>query len=187
MTDGAERQVRWRALIPALVFLLVAGLFLVAVFGGDPSRVPSPLIGRGVPDFDLPAVEGLAVPGLSSDDFGQGQAVVVNVWASWCVPCRQEHAVLSALKTRTDAPLYGLNYKDTAESARSFLSELGNPFDRIGADHKGRVAIDWGVYGVPETYVIDGKGRIAYKHVGPLTMGMIDTEILPALKAASVP
>tara|TARA_R110000824_G_scaffold118960_10_gene271787 strand:- start:41276 stop:41839 length:564 start_codon:yes stop_codon:yes gene_type:complete len=187
MTNGAERQVRWRALIPAVVFMAVAGLFLVAVFGGDPSRVPSPLIGRDVPEFDLPPVAGLDMPGLSSRDFGQGQAVIVNVWASWCVPCRQEHAVLSELRTRTDAPLYGLNYKDTGESARRFLSELGNPFDRIGVDAKGRVAIDWGVYGVPETYVIDGNGRIAFKHVGPLTPDMINTEILPALKAASVP
>jgi cytochrome c biogenesis protein CcmG/thiol:disulfide interchange protein DsbE len=103
------------------------------------------------------------------------------------VPCRDEHEVLNELRKMTDAPIYGLNYKDTGEGARSFMAELGNPFARIGADSSGRVAIDWGVYGVPETYVVDGKGYIAYKHVGPLTPEIVDQEILPALRAASVP
>jgi cytochrome c biogenesis protein CcmG/thiol:disulfide interchange protein DsbE len=181
------RNIRWGALAPAAVFLALAGFFLVAVFRGDPSLVPSPLIGREVPQFSLPGIGGVDRPGLSTSDFGQGQPVIVNVWASWCVPCRDEHQVLESLKRLTTAPIYGLNYKDTAEGARSFLEELGNPFTRIGADTKGRVAIDWGVYGVPETYIVDGKGHIAYKHVGPLTPEIIDAEILPLLRAASVP
>ena len=180
-------NVRWGALVPAAVFLVMAGLFLVAVFRGDPSRVPSALIGRNVPEFSLPPIPDVDRPGLATSDFGGGQPVIVNVWASWCVPCRDEYPVLSALKRMTKAPIYGLNYKDSAEGARGFLEELGNPFTRIGADTKGRVSIDWGVYGVPETYIVDGKGHIAYKHVGPLTPEVVDSEILPLLRTASVP
>jgi len=175
---------RFAALIPAGLFVVLAGFFLVAIFRGDPSRVPSALIGRYVPAFSLDAVEGLDRPGMASTDFGQGKPIVVNVFASWCVPCREEHPVLMELKAVAGVPIYGLNYKDSPEAARRFLGELGNPFDRVGADPKGRVSIDWGVYGVPETYIIDGKGRIAYKHVGPLTPDLIDGEILPALRAA---
>lgn len=180
-------SVRWGALIPAALFLVIAGLFLVGVFRGDGALVPSPLIGRAVPEFSLSAIAGVDLPGFSSSDFGQGKSVIVNVWASWCVPCRDEHRVLSALKIKTDAAIFGLNYKDTSEGASQFLSELGNPFTRLGADTSGRVGIDWGVYGVPETYIVDGKGRIVYKHVGPLTMQIVDDEVLPALRAASAP
>ena len=183
----SRQTIRWGVLIPVVVFLIVAGLFLVAVFRGDTSLVPSPLIGRHVPAFSLPAIEGTGLPGFADTDLGQGKPVIVNVWASWCVPCRDEHAVLSALKDKTDTAIFGLNYKDTGEGARQFLSELGNPFTRLGADTSGRVGIDWGVYGVPETYIVDGKGRIAYKHVGPLTMQIVNDELLPALRAASAP
>ncbi|MGB3808688.1 MAG: DsbE family thiol:disulfide interchange protein [Parvibaculum sp.] len=176
---------RLRALIPAGLFLIFATLFLIAVFRGDPSRVPSALIGRYVPTFSLPPVEGLGLPGLSDADFGKGEPVIVNVWASWCVPCREEHSVLTELKGLTTSPIYGINYKDAPDAARRFLGELGNPFTRVGADAKGRTSIDWGVYGVPETYIVDGKGRIAYKHVGPLTPKIVDAEILPALRAAT--
>ncbi|MGV8997759.1 MAG: DsbE family thiol:disulfide interchange protein [Parvibaculaceae bacterium] len=182
-----RQSVRWGALIPAITFLAVAGLFLIAVFRGDASLVPSPLIGRQVPVFSLPAIEGVGLSGFADTDLGKGKPVIVNVWASWCVPCREEHAVLTALKAKTDVAIFGLNYKDTGEGARQFLSELGNPFARLGADASGRVGIDWGVYGVPETYIVDGKGRIAYKHVGPLTMQIVDDELLPALRAASAP
>lgn len=177
---------RLAALIPAGIFLLVAGFFLVAVFRGDPSRVPSALIGRYVPDFTLAPVEGLDRPGLSKGDFGGGTPAIVNVFASWCVPCREEHPVLVELRKLTSAPLYGINYKDDPEAARRFLGELGDPFARVGADPTGRTSIDWGVYGVPETYIVDGRGRIAYKHVGPLTPKIVDDEILPALKSAQV-
>lgn len=176
---------RLGALVPAGLFLVIAGFFLVAIFHGDPSRVPSALIGRYVPPFSLPPVAGLDRPGVGTGDFGKGTPVVVNVWASWCVPCREEHAVLMELKGLTTAPLYGINYKDDGEAARRFLGELGDPFTRIGADASGRTSIDWGVYGVPETYIVDGHGRIAYKHVGPLTPKIIDDEILPAIKGAA--
>jgi cytochrome c biogenesis protein CcmG/thiol:disulfide interchange protein DsbE len=186
-SSSDRRSFRWGALIPAAAFFLVAGFFLVAVFRGDPSTVPSPLIGRAIPEFSLPAIDGVDRPGMATSDFAQGKPVIVNVWASWCIPCREEHAVLSELKKMTDVPIYGLNYKDSAEGAQQFLAELGNPFARIGADAKGRVGLDWGVYGVPETYVVDGHGHIAYKHVGPLTPEIVDGEILPALRSVSHP
>lgn len=174
------------ALIPAAVFFVLAGFFLVALFSGDPSRVPSALIGREVPVFDLPKVDGLPQPGLGDGDLRDGRASIVNVWASWCVPCREEMPMLVDFrKNHPDVPLYGINYKDDPRAARRFLMELGDPFDRIGADAKGQTSIDWGVYGVPETYVVDGKGRIALKHVGPLTPESIENDILPALRAAT--
>jgi cytochrome c biogenesis protein CcmG/thiol:disulfide interchange protein DsbE len=173
------------ALLPVIFFLVVAGVFYAAIYrGGDPSQVPSALIGRYVPEFDLAAVEGLDRPGLGTADFGQGGPVIVNVWASWCVPCRTEMPLLVELQRVADVPLYGINYKDDPAAARRFLAELGNPFERIGKDATGRAAIDWGVYGVPETYIVDGKGRIALKHVGALTPEAIAEEILPALRAA---
>ena len=172
------------ALLLWRLFLLLAGLFFAALYRGDPSRVSSALIGRYVPEFELPPVEGIDRPGLSSGDFGKGEPVIVNVWASWCVPCRDEMPLLIELGRVSRAPLFGLNYKDDPAAARRFLAELGNPFARIGKDATGRAAIDWGVYGVPETYIVDGNGRIALKHVGPLTPQAIAEEILPALKEA---
>jgi cytochrome c biogenesis protein CcmG/thiol:disulfide interchange protein DsbE len=173
------------AVLPVLVFLLLAGIFYAAIFhGGDPSEVPSALIGRYVPEFELPPVDGLDRPGLSSADFGEGSPAIVNVWASWCVPCRTEMPLLVELASVAGVPLHGINYKDDPAAARRFLAELGNPFDRIGKDATGRAAIDWGVYGVPETYVIDKNGRIALKHVGPLTPDAIADQLLPALRAA---
>jgi cytochrome c biogenesis protein CcmG/thiol:disulfide interchange protein DsbE len=109
---------------------------------------------------------------------------VVNVFASWCIPCRDEHAVLTALKQASGVRLFGINQKDAPENAAAFLSELGNPYDAIGADANGRVSIDWGVYGVPETFVVDAKGVIRFKHVGPLSMEDIEAEMLPAVARA---
>ncbi|MDO8837715.1 MAG: DsbE family thiol:disulfide interchange protein [Parvibaculum sp.] len=175
---------RLAALVPVALFLLLAGFFFVAIYRGDPSRVPSALIGRYVPEFELPAVPGLDQPGLATADFGTGTPVIVNVWGSWCVPCRVEMPLLVELRRVADVPLYGINYKDDPAAARRFLAELGNPFDRIGRDQTGRASIEWGVYGVPETYVIDGNGRIALKHVGAVTPEAIAEQILPALQAA---
>ncbi|MEQ8379784.1 DsbE family thiol:disulfide interchange protein [Parvibaculum sp.] len=173
------------AVLPVILFLLLAGLFYAAIYrGDDPSEVPSALIGRYVPEFELRPVEGLDRPGLSDADFAKGKPVIVNVWASWCVPCRSEMPLLVELRRVAGVPFYGINYKDEPAAARRFLAELGNPFDRIGRDAQGRAAIDWGVYGVPETYVVDGNGRIAFKHVGPLTPEAIADDILPALRAA---
>jgi cytochrome c biogenesis protein CcmG/thiol:disulfide interchange protein DsbE len=172
--------------LPLIITVSLGVLFLVALRSGDPSRLPSVLIGKPVPEFDLPAVEGIAqtgktTPGFSSADLATGEVSIVNVWASWCGPCIQEHPLLVDLKEQHGLRLMGINYKDEPEAAQRFLTRLGNPFDALGADTSGRVAIDWGVYGVPETYVVDGKGEIVYKHVGPLTAEKIEGELLPVV------
>jgi len=172
-----------RALFIPLGFVAFAGILLFAILrGGDASIVPSALIGRPVPAFDLPALAGIDVPGLTTSDFANGEVIVLNVWASWCVPCRAEHPVLQRLVSREGVTLYGINYKDDAGAAARFLRQLGNPFARIGADESGRVGLDWGVYGVPETYIVDGEGRIAYKHVGALTPDAMEKRFLPAFR-----
>ena len=139
-------------------------------------RLPSALIGQSVPEFSLPSVGGQE-PGLSSADL-RGKVSLVNVWASWCVPCRTEMPLLVELAEAGTVDVYGINYKDRPEAALSFLEELGNPYTRIGADD-GRVSVDWGVYGVPETFIIDAQGRIAYKHIGPFDERSLEEEILP--------
>jgi cytochrome c biogenesis protein CcmG/thiol:disulfide interchange protein DsbE len=172
---GTERagSRRWLLAIPLLAFAALALLFFARLQSGDPSKLPSALIGRPVPAFTLPAVAGLqrdgvALPGLDSEAL-KGRVTVVNVWASWCAPCRDEHPVLMDLAKMQGVRLVGINYKDQPENARRFLGALGNPFSAVGADTAGRAAIDWGVYGVPETFIVDARGAIAYKHVGPLT------------------
>ena len=176
--------------LPLALFALLALVFLVRLFAGDASRIPSALIGRPAPAFDLPALEGLAgVPGLSTEDLHKGHVSLVNVFASWCGPCRQEHAVLmaiagdAALKAK-GVELYGLSYKDEAAKALGFLEEGGNPFARVGVDPAGRTAIDFGVYVVPETFVIKGDGTIAYRFVGPLTPSAAATTLIPEIKKA---
>jgi cytochrome c biogenesis protein CcmG/thiol:disulfide interchange protein DsbE len=165
-------------LMPVLVFAGV-GIGLALGLTRDPSILPSALIGKPMPEFDLPPVEGVDRPGLSSADL-KGQVVLVNVFASWCVPCRAEHPLLMRLADQGIA-IYGINYKDKPGQIDAWLGELGDPFRRIGADQSGRVAIDWGVYGVPETFVIDAKGRIRQKFVGPLMPQDVDQTLLPML------
>ena len=166
---------------------LVALVALIAVFAlnidRDPTLVHSVLIDKPAPDFTLPAVAGLGLPGFNTAKL-KGQVTVVNVFASWCIPCRDEHPVLETLKRETDIPIYGINQKDAAENAKAFLAELGNPYDAVGADGDGRTSIDWGVYGVPETFIVDARGVIRFKHTGPLAMEDIDKEIVPALARA---
>lgn len=176
-------------ILPLAVFGIMAAFFIVALQSGDPSRLPSALIGKPVPEFTLGPVEGLGeigatTPGFRSADLANGEVSVVNVWASWCAPCIQEHPNLIALKQQQNLRLIGINYKDEPVAARRFLQRLGNPFDAIGADRSGRVSIDWGVYGVPETYVVDGKGQIVLKLVGPLTQEVIKAKLLPAVDKA---
>lgn len=174
------------ALIPLLLFAALASLFWFALQGGDPSRLPSALIGKPVPAFTLPPLQGLAedgmdIKGFTAEDLAGGKPTIVNVFASWCVPCQEEHPVLMALAKRPGVRLYGINYKDDAASARRFLNRHGNPFQRVGVDRSGRVGIDFGVYGVPETYVIAGDGKIAFRHVGPLTEQDVTQKLLPLL------
>lgn len=188
----ASRKPRLRLLVllPLIVFGGLAALFFTRLVEGDPSRVPSALIGRAVPAFDLPPLEGLsrdgaAVPGLATADLKAGKVMLVNVWASWCGPCRQEHPLLVQLAKDSRVEVVGINYKDTPENARRFLGALGNPFSRVGADINGRVGIDWGVYGVPETFVVAGDGTIRHKHIGPLTPEALATTFAAAIAEAS--
>jgi cytochrome c biogenesis protein CcmG, thiol:disulfide interchange protein DsbE len=171
--ERPAQRLRLLFLLPGLVFAGLALLFLMRLFAGDPSQVPSALIGRPVPTFALAPLDGLVregrpVPGLSSQDL-KGGVTVVNVWASWCVPCRQEHPLLMELAKEPSIRVVGINYKDNPENARRFLGALGNPFQAVGVDASGRTAIDWGVYGVPETFVVSPDGTIRYKQIGPLT------------------
>ena len=173
-------------LLPAMIFAIVAGYFL---WGLDPQRdpreVPSVMIDKGVPDFDLPAIAGMEGPGLSTADLAVGEVTLVNFFASWCIPCRAEHPILAALAEQDGVRLIGVNYKNDAGQARDWLAKLGNPYVLIGADVSGRVAIDWGVYGVPETFIVDGEGRIRYRHVGPVDHTVVDETIRPMIAALS--
>lgn len=174
-----------KKLLFAAPLLLLVGL--IAVFAStinrDPSLVRSVLIDKPAPEFTLAAVEGMDVPGFDTASL-KGEPTLVNVFASWCIPCRDEHPLLEALKAKTGVRLFGINHSDAPENARAFLAELGNPYDAIGADRDRRVSIDWGVYGVPETFVVDGSGKISFKHVGPLTAEAIESELIPALEKA---
>jgi len=166
---------RWIFLLPAAVFALMAGGFYVGL-GLDSNVLPSPLIDQPAPNFALPPLAGHE-GGLSSTDL-KGHVSLVNTFASWCVPCREEHPVLNALAKTKRVPIYGIDYKDKQEAAAAWIAALGNPYTRIGADD-GRVGIEWGVYGVPETFIVDRAGRIRYKHVGPLTEADLQKTILP--------
>jgi len=176
-------------LVPLVVFLALAALFLFRLGSGDPGRIPSALIGQRVPKTDLPALAGLTrddkpVPGLSNDTF-TGAVVVVNVWASWCVPCHDEIPFLAKLAQDPRIRLVGINYKDDADNARRFLNRYGNPFAATGVDGNGRAVIDWGVYGVPETFVIGRDGRIAYKLVGPIGDANFAQVLMPEIEKAA--
>jgi cytochrome c biogenesis protein CcmG/thiol:disulfide interchange protein DsbE len=178
-----------RLLAPLVVFALLAGLFYFGLRSGDPTRLPSALIGRPAPGLDLPALEGLtegdkpvpAVPALRPQP---GEVSVVNFWASWCAPCLQEHPQLMALKAQPGVRLYGINYKDQAANARRFLGRYGNPFAAVGADGNGRAGIEWGVIAVPETFVVDSRGIVVYKHTGPISPESLEKALLPAIRAA---
>ncbi len=170
-------------LSPVVIFAVIAGYFF---WGLNPERqvnfIPSTMIDKPTPDFDLPPVAGLSQPGFASADLKTGGVLLVNFFASWCVPCKAEHPVLTKLAAQEEVPLYGINYKDEPDSAQTWLAELGNPYERIGAD-EGRAAIEWGVYGVPETFVIDGEGRIQYHHRGPLLDERVINEITGLIRA----
>ena len=189
-TEAPPRTRHWLAVLPLILFVLVAALFLMRLYGGDPSKLPSALIGRPAPQTALPALpgllrDGLAVPGLDPADF-KSKVSVVNVWASWCVPCHDEAPLLTELGKDERLQLVGINYKDSPDKALRFLDRHGNPFDAVGLDGNGRASIEWGVYGVPETFIVGRNGNIAYKLVGPVTPAnfdrMLKAEIEKALK-----
>jgi len=165
-----------RFVIPLALF---AGLvvFLAIGLGRDPHEVPSPLINKPAPAFQLPQVHE-STKTFSAQEM-RGKVWLLNVWASWCVSCREEHSLLLELARSGEVPLYGLNYKDQRNDAISWLNELGNPYLLSAADLDGRVGIDYGVYGAPETYLIDRDGVIRFKHVGPLTPAVIQDKVLP--------
>ena len=176
----------WIAAIPVIVFAALSLLFWKGL-SGNPSELPSALIGKPVPEFNLPAIAGLGPPGFDSAGLKQGEVTLVNIWASWCGPCRIEHPLLMELAKRQDIRLYGLNYKDEPDNALRFLGTLGQPYAAVGADEPGRAAVDWGVYGVPETFVIDGQGIIRYKFIGPLSADTIAKVLNPEIDKARTP
>ena len=181
-TEERRGGFRLWMLIPALGAAAVLSVFMLGLQRENVMVLPSPLIDKPVPEFALePLIEGR--PGLSTADLEAPGVKLVNVWASWCGPCRVEHPQLIALAGR-GIKLYGINYKDEPANATAFLEELGDPFERIGADTTGRTGIDFGVYGVPETFVVDGNGTIVYKHVGPIMPQDIERYILPAVEKA---
>ncbi len=166
--------------VPALVFVAIAG-FLAVGLTRDPSNLPSALLDRPAPEFALPPLPGRDGSGFARANLGGGPALV-NFFASWCVPCRIEHPVINRL-AEAGVTVHGINYKDKPEDALAWLAELGDPFALVGRDQDGRVGIDWGVYGVPETYVIDADGTIVHKHVGPLQPRDVERTILPLLES----
>ena len=186
--EGDAGRRRMLVAIPLLAFLALALMFYLRLGSGDPSRIPSALIGRPAPALELPplaqlARDGQAVPGVTLAVFKDAVSVV-NVWASWCVPCHDEAPLLMQLAQDRRIRLVGINYKDAADNARRFLGRHGNPFDAVGADANGRASIEWGVYGVPETFVVGRDGRIAYKLVGPITEQNLQTALKPAIERA---
>jgi cytochrome c biogenesis protein CcmG, thiol:disulfide interchange protein DsbE len=185
---SAAMRRRLLVLIPLVAFLALAALFMLRLGAGDPSRIPSALIGHAAPATSLPALPGVTragkeVPGLDSAAFA-GEVTLLNVWASWCVPCRDEAPLLMLLAADRRIRIAGMNYKDQAENAVRFLARYGNPFAANGVDANGRAAIEWGVYGVPETFLIGRDGRIAYKLIGPLTPENLDNTLKPQIEKA---
>ncbi len=169
-------------LLPLILFLALALLLLGRLFAGDPGKLPSALVGRTVPQFSLAGLT--EAQGLSDADLKKGKLTLVNVFASWCVPCHEEHPLLMELAKDARFRLAGLNYKDNVENARRFLGAKGNPYSLVGTDLTGRVGIDWGVYGVPETFVVRGDGAILYKIVGPLSPEIIKDVLMPEIEKA---
>jgi len=188
LRESAGRDRRVIVLLPLAIFLGLAVLFFLRLGAGDASRIPSALIGREAPATDLPPVTGLErngkpIPGIVTEDF-KGAVTVLNVWASWCVPCHDEAPLLMRLAGDARIRLVGINYKDQADNARRFLGRYGNPFAASGADTNGRAAIEWGVYGVPETFIVGRDGRIAYKLVGPITPENLESVMRPQIEKA---
>jgi cytochrome c biogenesis protein CcmG, thiol:disulfide interchange protein DsbE len=186
--EKTQRRSRILVLIPLIAFLALAALFMLRLGAGDPSRIPSALIGQPAPATLLPPLpgierDGVPLPGINSAAF-VGQVTLLNVWSSWCIPCRDEAPLLIQLATDQRIRVWGLNYKDQPENARRFLGRFGNPFVANGVDDNGRAAIEWGVYGVPENFLIGRDGRISYKLIGPITEDNLEKGLKPAIEKA---
>ena len=175
----ARRPSRWTYLGPLAIFLIIA-VFLGIGLTLNPREIPSPLIGKPAPEFRLAPVKGRKL-GLATEDL-KGEVSVINVFASWCTACRDEHPLWMDLARRRALPIHGLNYKDKPDAAARWLDELGDPYTRTGADLDGRVGIDWGVYGVPETFVIDRQGRIRHKIIGAINRRIVDEKLMPLVR-----
>jgi len=165
-----------------LVVALLLGVFLFIGMYRDPRYVPSPLIGKPAPEFSLPSLQDASYP-VSTKEL-LGQTWVLNVWGTWCGGCRQEHDTLLAIANQKVVPLVGLNWKDDNRAAQEWLRQLGNPYAAVAEDREGRTAIDWGVYGAPETFLIGPDGKVLYKHIAPMTMEDWNREFLPRIEAA---
>lgn len=172
----------WRYLLPGALFVILFGFFFVAL-NRDPSYVPSPLIGKAAPAFSLAQVEDPS-KSVSIADY-KGRKFVLNVWGTWCVGCRQEHEALLSIAQQNLVPILGLNWKDDLSLAQRWLKELGNPYVATAFDPEGRAGIDWGVYGAPETFLIDEHGIVIYKHIAPLTLEIWNREFVPRIQASS--
>jgi len=193
-TPPDSKRSSWYALLPVVFFAGLAGLFFYALSTGDPSNLPSALIGKPAPDLDLPPLKGLVdkdgkpVPGMSAKSMrGSDEITVVNVWASWCISCRQEHPFLTLIADFPGVKLVGIDYKDTPENGLGYLVRFGNPYEAVGVDAKGRAGIEWGVYGVPETFIVDRQGIIRYRHPGPISPEIFEKIIKPAIEKARTP
>lgn len=191
VTPARPRRRLWLVALPLVVFLALAALFFSRLeTGGDPSRIPSALVGKKAPVVTLPPLAGLKgpdgqpLPGIDLAALG-GKPALVNVWASWCGPCRDEHPILMQLGKDPRFSLVGINYKDAPDNARRFLGQFGLPYQAVGVDPNGRAAIEWGVYGVPETFVVSKDGTIVHKFVGPLTPEVVTGTLLPMMARLS--
>jgi cytochrome c biogenesis protein CcmG/thiol:disulfide interchange protein DsbE len=189
-SETAPRPRRWLAFLPLAVFAVVAALLFVRLYAGDPAKLPSALIGQSAPPLTLAGLDGAA--GLADADLRQGHVSVINVFGSWCEPCHQEHPVLMALAgdealKQKGVVLYGVAQKDSTGNVRRFLGADGDPYAKVGLDSDGRAGIDWGVYGVPETFIVRGDGTIAYKVVGPMTAETLESEVKPQIFKAMEP
>jgi cytochrome c biogenesis protein CcmG, thiol:disulfide interchange protein DsbE len=190
LSNDSAQPARRRSLLPLaplLIFGALALLFFARLFAGDASRIPSALIGQSAPTLDLPALDGAA--GLKDSDLRQGHVSVVNVFASWCLPCHEEHPILLDLAAdKTLAAeglrLIGVSQKDDPENVRRFLGAKGDPYSRVGVDRDGRAGIEWGVYGVPETFIVKGDGTIAFKLVGPMSAEILAKIMRPQIEKA---
>ncbi|MEM6932718.1 MAG: DsbE family thiol:disulfide interchange protein [Pseudomonadota bacterium] len=183
MSETATSGFRPWMIVPGALALVMMAVFFLGLQRDDARDLPSALIDRPAPEFDLAALQD-GQPGLSTADLKTPGVKIVNVWASWCGPCRVEHPQIEALAAE-GLTIHGINYKDNQANAEQFLIELGDPYSLIGADITGRAGIEWGVYGVPETFVIDGDGNVIYKHIGPIMPEQIETKIRPAIEQAA--